>query len=57
MEKVQKPSNSVCYAPLSEPFRINMITWLGSFMSVIRVQFMVAVNIPQSSVKHLGENN
>jgi hypothetical protein len=21
MEKVQKPSNSVCYTPLSEPFR------------------------------------
>jgi hypothetical protein len=27
MEKVQKPSNSVCYVPSSEPFRIYLFCW------------------------------
>jgi hypothetical protein len=28
MEKVQKPSNSMCYTPLSEPFRIYKIIYI-----------------------------
>jgi hypothetical protein len=34
---VQKPSNSVCYAPSSEPFRIFFLFCRYLFLSAIRV--------------------
>jgi hypothetical protein len=36
MEKVQKPSNSECYTPSSEPFRKKIMFILNAVYSVLR---------------------
>jgi hypothetical protein len=42
MDKVQRPSNSECYTPSSEPFRIYMIVpWIGRPSCMIKCVQMV----------------
>jgi hypothetical protein len=44
MEKVQKPSNSVCYTPSSEPYRIYMTIVFWSMYLCIWLSFCLSVN-------------